>query len=87
MTGNIVCLRKFVESYVGSVTFNNVKKGKIRGKKTLIVEGMPNLKDVFYVDDLKANLVSINQLCDQGMLVNFTKDKCVVSLKQNEKVM
>lgn len=36
------------------------------------------------VFDLKANLISISQLCDQGMLVNFTKKKCIDTGDSNE---
>lgn len=28
------------------------------------------------VEGLLANLISISQLCDQGFIVNFSKDKC-----------
>ncbi|KAH1130336.1 hypothetical protein J1N35_001714 [Gossypium stocksii] len=48
---------------------------------------IPKQKNVLFVDGLKSNLVSISQLCDQGMLVNFTKDKCQVSSKSNEKII
>lgn len=75
MIRNLSFLSNFVESYEGSVTFGNMKKGKICSKGTLAVDG------------LKFNLVSITQLCDQEMLVTFTKDKCVVTSRQNEEIL
>lgn len=39
---------------------------------------MPRLKNVFLVDDLKSDLLSISQLCDQSMLVNFIKNTCII---------
>jgi hypothetical protein len=34
--------------------------------------GLPKLDDVLLVKGLKANLISISQLCDQGLKVDFT---------------
>ena len=42
---------------------------------------------VLFVKGLTANLISINQLCDQGFKVNFTKSECLVTNKENEVVM
>lgn len=36
---------------------------------------------------MTANLISINQLCDQGLKVNFTKSECLVINKKNEAIM
>ena len=58
------------------MTFGNGEKRKVVGKGTLNVEGLPNLTKVFLVEGLKANLVSISQLCDEGLMVRFTKDEC-----------
>ncbi|TYG52998.1 hypothetical protein ES288_D09G073600v1 [Gossypium darwinii] len=76
--GNLSCV---------SVIFYNWKKGKICGKGTLAASRMPNLKNVLYVNGIKANLTNIGLLYDQGMLVNFVKDKCVVTLRQDEEIM
>ena len=34
--------------------------------------------DVWYVDGLKANLLSISQICDNGLNVLFTKYECEI---------
>ena len=51
---------------------------RIPGKGSLNMEGFPRLKDVLHVDGLKANLISISQMCDSNLHVNFTHDKCLV---------
>lgn len=42
----------------------------------------PKLKNVFLVDGLKANLISISQLCDEGLDVTFTRVGCRALDKQ-----
>lgn len=72
----------YFEDYPGSrVTFSNGKKWNIHGKGTLNVFSLARLKNEFLVQGLKANFISIIHLCDQGMLVNSTKDRCEVSSK------
>lgn len=36
---------------------------------------------------LIANLISISQLCDQGLKLNFTKSECSVSNEKNDVLM
>ena len=35
-------------------------------------------EDVWYVDELKANLLSISKICDNGLNVLFTKYECEI---------
>jgi len=42
----------------------------------LTKQGLPRLNDVFLVKGLAANLISISQLCDLGIQVNFTNHEC-----------
>ena len=53
-------------------------EGSVLGKWTLNMEGFPRLKDVLHVDGLRANLISISQICDLNRNVNFTNEKCIV---------
>ena len=39
---------------------------------------LPVFEDVWYVDGLKANLLSISQICDNGLNVPFTKYECEI---------
>ena len=65
-------VRPYASSYV---TFGDGAKGKIMGIG-LINHGMPRLDNVLLVRGLTANLISISQLCDQGLEVNFSKPEC-----------
>lgn len=70
----------------GRVTYGGGAKGRIVGKGTNIPD-FPDLKNVFYVEGLTANLISISQLCDDGMLVKFDKHSCEVFDNSNKCVM
>ena len=39
---------------------------------------LSRLKDVLLVEGLTVNLVSVSQLCDENLLVQFIRDKCIV---------
>ncbi|CAJ2665853.1 unnamed protein product [Trifolium pratense] len=79
---------KEVKSYATSfVTFGDGAKGEIRGIGRLIDHGLPKLENVLLVKGLTANLISISQLCDQGMKVNFTKNECLVSNNEGDILM
>lgn len=86
MTGNSSHLCK-VTSHSGSVRFGDDQKGKIVGKRTLNVPGLPHLEDVLMVQGLKTNLISISQLCDQNWNVCFNKDQCHVLDKSNRTII
>ena len=64
----------------GLVTFSDGITRHVLGKETFNVEGFPRLNDVLHVDRLKANLISISQLCDLKLRVNFTCDGWVWKL-------
>lgn len=53
----------------------------------LTVSGMPELNDVMLVEGLKANLISISQLCDEGFLVNFNRSERSVYDKYNNQIL
>jgi len=69
------------------VTFGDGARGKIVGIVNLIKQGLPRLDDVLIVKGLTANLISISQLCDLGLLVNFTKPECKISDEKGEVLM
>lgn len=48
-------------------------KNKIVGIVTLNVEGMHKLKNVLHVEGMKANLISISQMCDEDLIVYVDK--------------
>ena len=65
-------------SSLNSITFGDDAKGSNLGLGSLNIPGLSKLRDVPLVGGLKANLISINQLCDQDLFVKFTNDRCVV---------
>jgi hypothetical protein len=60
----------------GSVSFENDDSTKIIGKGTVII-GNKNTKteNVLLVEDMKHNILSVNQMCDQGHKVTFDSQK------------
>jgi hypothetical protein len=72
MTGN-KALFTFLEDYSGrSVPFVDGGKAEVIGKGTVSIPGMSQLKNVYLVDGLKTNLLSISQLCDNKHEVYFS---------------
>ena len=87
MTGSknlLIDLHPHATSYV---TFGDGAKGEIKGIGKLNCHGVPNLDNVLLVKGLTANLISISQLCDQVLNVNFTKTECLITNKENEVIM
>jgi hypothetical protein len=63
----------------GSVSFGNDDSDKIIGKGTIRI-GNKNTKaeNVLLVEDMKHNLLSVSQMCDQGHKVTFNSQKCEI---------
>lgn len=61
-----------------SITFGDGIKSFITGVGTLNVPGLLDLKDILMVQGLHANLISINQMCDQNWNARFNKIQCCV---------
>ena len=78
MCGNKFLFTTLKDHKAGSVTFGDGGKAPILGKGTVEVEGMPPFKNVLFVVGLKANLLSISQICDSRFKVHFGKNSCSV---------
>ncbi|XP_023638897.1 uncharacterized protein LOC111830634 [Capsella rubella] len=76
MTGNQTALDEYSSVSSGRVTFGDDQKGSIKGKGVINKSNQPQLENVYCVEGLKANLISISQLCDDGLKVTFTKTAC-----------
>ncbi|XP_075475265.1 uncharacterized protein LOC142506014 [Primulina tabacum] len=87
MTGSREYLTDYVEQKCGRVTYGGGAKGKIVGKGTLSVEGLPKLHNVLHVVGLNSNLISISQLCDDNLHVKFDKHTCEVFDETNMCIM
>ena len=78
MTGNISSLQNFKKYDLGYVAFGDDQKGgKITGK-CIVSNGKLNFTDVFYVEQLKYNLLSVSQVCDKKNSILFTETECII---------
>lgn len=64
MNGKKEYLTDYVESFSESITFGDVVKDKVVNYETMNVKSMPRLMNVLHVEGMKANSISITQLCD-----------------------
>ena len=62
----------------GLVTFGADVTIRVLGKGTLNVDNFTRFKTILHVDGFKANLISISQICDLNLNVNFDHEKCMV---------
>ncbi|GJT18097.1 putative ribonuclease H-like domain-containing protein [Tanacetum coccineum] len=76
MTGNISYLSDFEPYDGGYVSFGD-GGGKITGKGT-IKTGKLEFENVHFVKELKYNLFSVSQICDNKNYVLFTDSECIV---------
>ncbi|GJW02384.1 ribonuclease H-like domain-containing protein [Tanacetum coccineum] len=78
MTGNNSYLLDYEEIDGGFVSFRgDPKGGRITGKGK-ISTGKLDFEDVYFVKELKFNLVNVSQMCDKKNNVLFTDTECVV---------
>nr|GEY20738.1 uncharacterized mitochondrial protein AtMg00810-like [Tanacetum cinerariifolium] len=76
MIGNISYLSKY-ELYDGGYVSFVQGGGKITGKG-VIKTGKLEFENVYFVKDLKFNLFSVSQICDNNNSVLFTHSECIV---------
>lgn len=76
MTGDKGQFNKFKSSSGGSVTFKDRSITTIKGKRSIDILSLPTFHNVLFINGLKANLLSINQFCDENHSVQFFKDEC-----------
>lgn len=68
-----------LEDYDGGfMKFGDNSGIHIRGKGTLLLKNDIPIHDVYYVEGLKHNLLSVSQICDNGYNVSFNSQSCVI---------
>ncbi|GKB19057.1 ribonuclease H-like domain-containing protein [Tanacetum coccineum] len=78
MTGNKSFLSDYKDLNGGLVAFGGNSKGsKVTGKEN-IKTGNLDFEDVYFVKELKYNLISVSQICDKKNSVLFTDTEYVV---------
>ena len=78
ITGDKSLFNSLKEKVGDYVTFGDGSHAQVLGKGTTKIPGLPLLKDDLYIKRLKANLLSITQICDKDFLVQFSKKGCVI---------
>ena len=77
ITGSKSLLLSFQSKDGANISFGNKLTGKIIGKSNTIMSKFIKFLEISLVDDLKYNLLSVSQICDQGNnSVNFTRKRC-----------
>ena len=69
----------------GKVTFGDNMSSKIIGKGTDVVNNKINVEKVLLVENLKPNLLSVSQTCDQEHIYIFDSEKCEIRKKDSRR--
>ena len=86
MTGNSKLLSDIERCSGPRISFGNNSKGKTVGKGKIIHSDI-NINDVYLVENLHFNLISISQLCDNGHVVEFHEHVCHIKNQQGSILM
>ncbi|XP_070035482.1 uncharacterized protein [Nicotiana tomentosiformis] len=78
MTGDKNLFKEVIKIDGGTVKFGDDSKGKIVGTRTVPLNNNCDITEVYLVDGLNYNLLSISQLCDSGYEVKFKKTGCAI---------
>ena len=87
MTGDRSLFKVFESKKDENVTFGDGSKSQIKGKGIISLPGLPDIANVLYVEGLRVNLLSINQICNQDFMVLFSKGKCLVMNESGKKLV
>ena len=87
MTGNLKNFQSITMKDLRRVTFGDNKKGTIIGIGKVQISSTLSIDEVYLVDGLKHNLLSISQLCDKGHKVVFNSTKCTIFEKGSSRTL
>ena len=87
MTGDKSLFKSLKEKEDGYVTFRDGSHSQVVGKEMIEIPAVPLMTDVLYIKGLKANLLSITQICDEDFLVQFSKKGCVILSEDGVQVL
>ena len=72
----------------GRMAFGNGKSGTIVGVGKIGKSLSHSIDNVYLVDGLQNNLLSVSRLCDKGNHVGFTSNQCLITnIKSREVVL
>jgi hypothetical protein len=75
MTGDKTLLNEVQMGKGGRITCGYGSQSKVIGKGIIDIPGGAS-QEALYVEGLKANLLNINQFCDNDLVVQFSKNEC-----------
>jgi hypothetical protein len=79
MTGDRNMFLTLKKEKYGSVSFGNNHSTKIIGRGTIKLGSKDAMEEnVLLVEDMKHNLLSVSQMCDQGHTLQFDSEKCEI---------
>lgn len=87
MTGNRTLLTNVCDSIRGSVTYGDGQPECIVGRGSTFDSDSPQLAEVHLVEGLTMNLISVSQLCSNGLNVAFDMVGCRVANTEGNIVM
>jgi hypothetical protein len=72
----------------GSVSFGNDNSARIIRKGTVKLRSKDaTTENVLLVEDMKQNLLSVRQMCDQGHILVFDSKKCEIRKTKSRKLV
>ena len=84
MIGDMNKFVKFKNHDGGIVRVGNNKTNHITGIGSITLDGKTNIDDVYFVDRLKLNLLSVGQVVDKGYQLQFGNDTCIIKDKEGK---
>ena len=86
MTGDPNKFISLKRNQIGKVTFGDNLSSKIIGKGTIAIRDEMKAENVLLVKNLKPNLLSVIQTCDEGHICIFDSMKCEIRRKYSGKI-
>jgi hypothetical protein len=88
MTGDKDMFLTLKKERYGSISFGNDNSTRIIGRGTIKI-GSKDAKEenVLLVEDMKHNLLSVSQMCDQGHKLVFDSQKCEIRKSDSGRVV
>ncbi|RVW72133.1 hypothetical protein CK203_057985 [Vitis vinifera] len=71
----------------GTIIVGDGNLAHVKRNGSIAIPSCPKLDEVLYVEGLKANLLSISQICNKNHKVNFHQDLCEVVNKKGKVVI
>jgi hypothetical protein len=87
MTGDRALLKDIQMARGGRITFGDGSQAKVIGNGQINIPGLEVSQKALYVEGLKANLLSISQLCDDDLVVQFSKKECNIFDSNGKRLM